>query len=650
MRSDLLLLAGLASSALALPTAASTDLDPRFLGGLVGGLLDVVKDLVEGLLSPLDILGDITGQAAAALGSSALGCKAGSVDHEYRKALALWLNTEAGLRLDASLRKSLLDWCSVDLDLDVDLNSGLDLDLDIDLRAQLAFLLPTVVHVAAEADLSLSLDGVVSLVGDVVGVLTATAQSALEAAIGLLGDLDWKVKAGLEFCASGGVVADLDIEILKALKVWLNSEECGLSVELKKTVLLWLEGKIGGDVIELPKLPVGGVTAISLGNSIEALVDAGGALVASAQASLATFLETSVGLEIDVEIKALLELCAKGGLAIDLDYDKRVELALWLISDKCTLTAELKSLLIFWLSLGVSADVDVSLDLSDNLVTDLLGLVTGTLDGLLGTHLSGLLSFLTSGESVLAISLEARAQLAALLGGSLDLDLGLDLSLKKIILGWLVGCHECCGKPRAEFPGLPSSTPSSGPGGVQPTETPSKPTQTPVKPTGVQPTETTSKPTGSPAHPTEAPGSETPEDEEDCEEIVTSSVTSSVVHPTETPAHPTEAPSSEAPEDEEDCEEIVTSSVTSSIVHPTETPAQPSDVVPTGVSPSDTPCSGSNCQTQTFPTGIPSSTSIPGGHVTQPPVAVPTPTGGGKKTVTVTKTVAVEVCPTSTPF
>ncbi|KAL3477529.1 hypothetical protein BJX99DRAFT_246107 [Aspergillus californicus] len=328
MRSDLVLLAGLAGSALALPTttAATSQLDTRTFG-LIAGVLDLVSDILGGS-SPHDLLSGISGEAAAALGGSALGCKAGSIDIEYRNKLKAWLNGRNGLHLDASLRTGLLAWCEADA----------SVDLDVDLRAQLSFFIPTCANIAAEADLYVSLDGVFSLAGDVLGVLTSTAQASLEAAIGLLTGVNWKVQAGLEFCAAGGIVGDLDVEIINALKLWLNSDDCTLSVGLKTTVLAWIAGTIGGDVVQIGNLPVGGVSIISLGNSLEALLETTGALVASAQASLTAFLQTDVGLAIDVDIKNLLGLIAKGSLAVDIDADLRVQLSLWLASSDCTLT------------------------------------------------------------------------------------------------------------------------------------------------------------------------------------------------------------------------------------------------------------------------------------------------------------------------
>ncbi|KAL4974931.1 hypothetical protein BDW66DRAFT_152390, partial [Aspergillus desertorum] len=120
-------------------------------------------------------------------------------------------------------------------------------------------------------------------------------------------------------------------------------------------------------------------------------------------------------------------------------------------------------------------------------------------------------------------------------------------------------------------------------------------TETPAAPTDVSPTDTET-----PASPSETP----------CDTITSESVTSytvsetaSVPVDTETPAAPTEAQPSETP-----CETLTTDNVTSYTV--SQTTSVPS--APTDVSPSSGSCAG--C--------------------------------GGIKTVTVTKTVGIEACPT----
>ncbi|CEL07229.1 hypothetical protein ASPCAL10392 [Aspergillus calidoustus] len=642
MRSNLLLLAALAGSTLALPTASTTELDARTFG-LIGGLIDTINDILHGT-SPVNILGGISAEAAVALNGGAIGCKAGSIDVEYRKQLGIWLKTGAGVHIDADLKKSLLAWCEADV--------SVDIEIDLEIRAQLSFFLPTLAHIAAQKELYVTLDGVFDFAKDIAGVLTIGAQASLEAAIGLLGELDWKIKAGLEFCAAGGILADLDVEIIAALKLWLESKECKLTVELKKTLKLWLEGRIEGDVIELPKLPVGGLSTISLGKSLEVLIEASGALVVSAQASLGAFLQTDIGLEIDLEIRKLLEFCGKGGLAIDIEYEKRVELSLWLASSKCKLTAELKALIAFWLSFGVSAGAEVSIDFSKNILAELTGFITGTIDALLGGHLHGLLSFLLSGEGVLSISIEARAQLAALISGGFGFSI--DKHIEIIIIGWLGGCHECCGgKPpvSSTTPTLPSTTPTASPS-TTPSTTKTTTTKTDVEPTGT--------PTTTPGEPEETP-CETDTDVEPTGEPTTTKPTEPTETPCETLTTETTISHTESHPTEPTGEPSTTKPGVPTDSHPTEPtgepsttkPGVPTDVEPTG-EPSETPCETlttattiSHTETKPpVPTDVEptESASQPPSTITEPPVPTATSTGG-KKTITITKTVGVEYCP-----
>ncbi|RDW86641.1 putative cell wall protein [Aspergillus mulundensis] len=674
MRTSLALLAGLAGSALALPATSSTQLDTRTFG-LINGILHTIESILSGV-SPIHLLGNISAEAAVALQGGALGCAAGSVDLHYRKKLAIWLRAGAGLHLEASLRKALLAWCEADV--------SVDLEIDVDLRAQLAFFIPALSHIAAEADLYVTLEGVFEVATDALAVLSATAQAALEAHLALLGTLDWKIKAGLEFCAAGGIVGDLDVEIINALKVWLNGSECGLSVSLKKTLLLWIEGKIGGDVVAIGNLPTGGVATIGVGASLQALIGETGALVAGAQASLSAFLETKVGLEIDVTILNILKLIAKGGLAVDIELADRVELSLWLGSSSCSLTAELKGLLAFWLSFGVTAETDLSVSVHTNIVTELTGFLTGTIDTLLGTHIHGLLSFILGGEGVLSLSLEARAQLAALIGGGVGIEI--DESIQLIIIGWLTGCQKCCGGsqvthgpsspsstpalPASETPSVPAGTPAV-PTGAQPTETPSVPAGTPGVPTDAQPSETPSVPAGTPGVPTDAQPSETPSvptgtpavptdvsptdtetpaspEETPCDTLTSESVTSYTVstpgvptdaQPTETPAAPTETPSvPEVPAE--------------TPAGPTETPAAPTETPEVPAESTETPCDTLTSESVTSYTvstpGVPTDVqptetpAVPTETPSVPEVPAETPAGP-------TETPAVPEVPAETP-
>ncbi|PTU17577.1 hypothetical protein P175DRAFT_0487244 [Aspergillus ochraceoroseus IBT 24754] len=425
MRSNTLLaLAGLASYTLAIPTG----IDPRH-SGLAQGLINTITDILKGH-SPVDILGGISAHAAAALNGGALGCAAGSIDLSYRQELAAWIRTGAGIHLDASLKTSLLSWCGGDD----------SVTLSVDACSGLSVFIPTCASIAAEADLYVNLDGVFSLVDNAFGVLSVSAQTLLSSSLAAIGELDVNVKAGLEFCAAGGVVSDLSVDILAALKVWLSGSECQLSATLQATVLSWCEGHIGGDIVSLNTLPHGGLVSLSVGAAVLGLVEESGALVASAQASLSAFLETEFGLDIEADLKVILEGCAKGELATSFGYEARAALSAWLASSSCSLTVELNAMVVFWLSFGVSAGAEVSL--GTNIIADLSSFLVGTVESLLGSQLHGLISLLLSGEGLLSISLEARAQLAAICGGAAGIDI--DASIQIILIGWLTGCRECC--------------------------------------------------------------------------------------------------------------------------------------------------------------------------------------------------------------
>ncbi|KKK17710.1 hypothetical protein ARAM_006328 [Aspergillus rambellii] len=445
MRSNTLLaLAGLASYTLAIPTG----IDPRH-SGLAQGLINTITDILKGH-SPVDILGGISAHAAAALNGGALGCAAGSIDLSYRQELAAWIRTGAGIHLDASLKTSLLSWCGGDD----------SVTLSVDACSGLSVFIPTCASIAAEADLYVNLDGVFSLVDNAFGVLSVSAQTLLSSSLAAIGELDVNVKAGLEFCAAGGVVSDLSVDILAALKVWLSGSECQLSATLQATVLSWCEGHIGGDIVSLNTLPHGGLVSLSVGAAVLGLVEESGALVASAQASLSAFLETEFGLDIEADLKVILEGCAKGELATSFGYEARAALSAWLASSSCSLTVELNAMVVFWLSFGVSAGAEVSL--GTNIIADLSSFLVGTVESLLGSQLHGLISLLLSGEGLLSISLEARAQLAAICGGAAGIDI--DASIQIILIGWLTGCRECCSGgniPTASSTlSLPSVTPS----------------------------------------------------------------------------------------------------------------------------------------------------------------------------------------------
>ncbi|RAH60696.1 hypothetical protein BO85DRAFT_359069, partial [Aspergillus piperis CBS 112811] len=449
MRSDkLLVLAGLASYALALPTK---DLDPRTFGLVAEILTDLGEDLtgfIEALLgggvkSSASLLTGISAQAAAVLEGGALGCTAGKIDASARAELAAWIRAHASF--DASLKSSLLAWCE-----------GEDsATLSVDVRAGLALFIPTCAEVAAKGDIYVTVDGIFSVSDlEAAVVLSSSFQSTLSTFIsGSVGvELDADIKAGLSLCAGGGVVADLASDIEAALKVWLNGSACSLSASLKAAVLAWLEGKASvSGVVTIGTVPTAGLTTVSVGAAINALVETSGALTASAQAYLSAFLKSSLATDIEADVKVVLEACISGKLATSISADARAALAVWLSGDSCQLGVELKAVLYFWLSFALSGDVTV--DLSTDIITELETFITGTIDTLIGVNISGVLSLLLSGESLASLSLESRAELSAVIGGCAGVDIS--SSIEIIVIEWLTGCS---------IPGGPSIGSGSGSG------------------------------------------------------------------------------------------------------------------------------------------------------------------------------------------
>ncbi|KAK1140542.1 hypothetical protein N8T08_010288 [Aspergillus melleus] len=461
MRSNnLLLLASLASYGVALPTA---DLESRTFGLIPGIVSGVAHDLTAliGLLlgdgghTPATILSGISARAAAALEGGALGCKAGDVHAHARAELAAWVRAHADLHLEASLKTALLDWC----------DGEESATLSVGTCAGLSLFIPTCADIAAKGDLYVTIDGIFStaeLAAEV--VLNASAQTHLSAFIkGSIGAaLDAKIKAGLGLCAGGGVVTDLSADIKAALKVWLHGSDCSLSASLKASVIAWLEGKLEGEVVHLGSLPTGGVATISAGAAVEALIEESGALAASAQASLAAFLKSDISAGIEVDIETALNLCIKGGLASSLDVEVRTALATWLSGSSCRLGAELKSVLILWLSFAVSGEV--SIDIHTGIISELTSFLEGTVETTLGGSIRGIISLLISGESFINLSLEARAQLVAICGGAASVEI--DSHIQLILIGIISGCDTGAGtgtntgSSSSGVPSIPAVTPS----------------------------------------------------------------------------------------------------------------------------------------------------------------------------------------------
>lgn len=627
MRSNkLFLLASLVSYVLALPTDVETrhlklgaDLDIGDLsigaGISIDGGLDLsalINAILGGHASTTTLLAGLSAQAAAALQGGVLGCKAGAIHAVARAELAAWLRAEAAAFLDASIKASLLEWCEGDA----------SVTLSADVCAGLSVLIPTCADIAAKGDLFVTIEGIFSSAEVAANVvLSASAQASLSAFLSASVEtaLDAKVRAGLSLCAGGGVFVDLAADVQAALKAWLASSECTLSASLKVAVLAWLEGKVGADVIAIGSLPSNGLATISAGASVVALVEETGILSASAQASLAAFLEAGISADLDAHVQAALEACAKGGAAVSLDVEVRTALVAWLTSSSCSLGAELKAIVLFWLSFALEADVSVSVSIG--LLGDLTSFITGTLEATLGSVFRGVISILISGESMASLSLDARAQLAAILGGAAGIEI--DSNIEIILIGWLTGCgHLPSGSSftKDRIPTLPS-TPTGSATGVPSVSVPT--------PSGIP---SGSVPSGSvPNVPVPVPSGASPSD---AANVPAPSVPSGSVP---SGASPSGASNGNVPP-----------TVSEAVPAPSGgAPTGPAgDSASSGDSPAGPDAAETPCETLVSETVVPIATktgTVTNGAatITAAPTAVPSK---GPKVITVTKTVIVSAC------
>ncbi|KAJ6086389.1 hypothetical protein N7499_004302 [Penicillium canescens] len=445
MRSSLVLLAGLAGSALAYPTDMAVE---RRTFGLPADILGSVSDITVNVTSiPGAVLGGghhshssslvagLGAEGAAALQGGALGCKAGVIQAEARAALKVWLHLHADP--EASLTTSLISWCEGDD----------EIVLSADVLAALAVYIPSCADIAAKGQLYVTIDGIFGASSlESVLVLSASLQSSLSAWIEAAVGLDIDVKAGLNACAAGGIVTSMTADVKASLLAWINGSNCDLSAELKVSVLAWINGHHGHGLVEIGTLGEAALSIVSVGASVGVHVEESGILSVGGQASLAAFLGADVSADLSVDVQLALEACAKGKLATAVDLDIRTKLAIWLSGSGCSLGVEHKAVVLFWLSFGV--DASVSVDLVSGVLSDVTGLTE--LLSSLSVDLRAALSVILSGGSLESISLSARAELAAFIGGCTGLEI--DVNIQLIIIEWFTGCS---------IPGAPSGIKSS---------------------------------------------------------------------------------------------------------------------------------------------------------------------------------------------
>ncbi|KAJ6114538.1 hypothetical protein N7486_000316 [Penicillium sp. IBT 16267x] len=491
MRYSLALLAGLAGTSLAYPAELSNErrtfgLVHEFLGSVgseVGHIFDTVLGHHGSASGSVTLLAGLSARGAAALEGGALGCSHSTIHAGARAELKTWLYGQT--HITGSLKSSLLSWCE-----------GHISTLDAGVTAGLAVYIPTCADLAAKESIYVTIDGIFDASEmESTLILSASAQTSLTAFISANVDLDVEVRAGLHLCAAGGIIGSLGADIKASLLAWVQGADCGLSATLKASVLAWIKGEAGADLVAVGSISTDALTSHSVGASIEVLVEESGVLSASALASIAAFLEADVSVDIDVNVRAALTACAEGRLAAALSVDLRTSLAVWLSGSDCTLGVELKAVILLWLSVAVTAEASV--DVVSGLFVDITSFMTEEIIAVLSVNLRGAFALLEAGESLTLLSWEARAELAAFLGGCTSIDISVSIEL--IITEWFTGCSIGSGSGSGSSPSgpagsgpVPSGPAPTGPAGSGPV--PSGPAAT--GPAGSGPVPSGPAPTG----------------------------------------------------------------------------------------------------------------------------------------------------------
>jgi hypothetical protein len=176
--SSLVLLASLASSALAYPTDVAAErrtfgLVTELLGGATSDVVNILEDVLGGShqhsQGSVSLLAGLNAHGAAALEGGALGCSHSTIDASARAHLQAWLSGSVGIT--GFLKTSLLAWCVGEVDV-----------LATDVIAALAVYIPTCAELSAKESLYVTIDGIFSsteLAADL--VLSASAQLTLGA-------------------------------------------------------------------------------------------------------------------------------------------------------------------------------------------------------------------------------------------------------------------------------------------------------------------------------------------------------------------------------------------------------------------------------------------------------------------------------------
>lgn len=454
MRFDIILFTSLASFVFSYP--AEVAIQRRTSGLLthpIGDAASNVTGSVDSVItvsvnSSTTVLAGPSAHGAAALMGGALGCTAGVIQVDARTELKGWLAGQTGI--SEPLKNSLTAWCE---------GFG-SATLTTDAIAALSVYIPTCADIAAKKSIYVTIDGIFSSTElSSTLVLSASAQASLSTFLDIHAhvDLGTHIHAGLSVCAAGGVISSLKADVKASLVAWLNSSECALDGALKASILGWCHSIHVSGLVEIGSIANTALSAISVGASIGTYVEEVGALSVHAQAVLTAFLNTKLAVDIDTDIIIALQACAAGKLAAALDVDVYNTLAVWLTDSSCPLGVEMKGAVLLWLS--ASASAEASLDLVKDFFVDFSGFLTNNIMASLSTNLRSAFGLLISGESVAVLSWDARAELAAFLGGCTEIEISVSIQL--IITKWFTRCSiPGAPVPSASLPSLPSATPT----------------------------------------------------------------------------------------------------------------------------------------------------------------------------------------------
>lgn len=368
-------------------------------------------------------VGSIDALILASLKIAAAGGVAETLSVEALLALNVWLSSK-DCSLKGDILVSIQAWVSVNVDLTIGSDNGHSGG-------------PNGGHSAIHGDAGLNV------------VLTGAHHQSLEAFVStsvFLG-LDLDVQVGLQAVVAGGVAGSLSASVQLALSAFVSVSTCPLDIEVAASILLWLSGSVSATVVEGTSIDA--YAYINAGLDIFAEIDASLSLTVEAQAELSVF--TSAAVSIDAEIIASLNIAAHGGLAASLEVSASAQLSAWIASSDCSLSVELRALVLVWLSVGISgtgaagvgigAGAGVALDAS--VIVAVSAAVAVSVD--LSSTLEGVLAVVVSGGVAALVEVEARAELAVFLFSEAGLSLGVDVQVE--LIAWLSGSKECdCAK------------------------------------------------------------------------------------------------------------------------------------------------------------------------------------------------------------